>query len=151
MPETDSGQDEVVLDKRGLPPIGRIKMPEGIKVVSTKIRWLSTVGYEPREIAPYLGVRYQQVRNVLQNPPKRAAREDIPAPIVEVMRLTEDMLEVADEEHLRQQMAAQRNEHRAERKRVNKARREAELAASNGLTPDDFGNEALDDENYRGE
>ena len=47
-----------------------------------------------------------------------------------------------------ERVAEQRNEHRAERKRVNKARREAELAASNGLTPDDFGNEDVDNEDY---
>lgn len=137
-------EEEVKLDKRGLPPIGRIKMPEDIKITSTKIRWLSAIGYIPREIAPYLGVRYQQVRNVLSNPPKRAAREDLPPLTVEVLRLTEDMLEVADEEHLRQQMAAQRAEHRQEHKRTNKARR----AAEKGLTENDFGNEALDDESY---
>lgn len=138
-------KDEVVLDKRGLPPIGRIRMPQGIKVTSTKIRWLDSVGYLAREIAPYLGVRYQQVRNVLQNPPKRAAREDLPPPVVEVLELSHDMLEIADEQHLEMQMAAQRNEHRAERKRVNKARREALAAA------DQPGNEELDNEDYREE
>jgi hypothetical protein len=140
--ETD--EDEVKLDKRGLPPIARIKMPEEMKIVSTKIRWLSGVGYVAREIAPFLGVRYQQVRNVLSNPPKRAAREDLPPLVVEVLRLTEDMLEIADQQHLEQQMAAQRSEHRRERKATNKARREAER----NLTEDDFGNEALDDESY---
>src|SRR5689334_18662087 len=118
-------EDEIQFDKRGLPPIGRIKMPEGIKVTSTKIRWLASVGYLSREIAPYLGCRYQQVRNVLQNPPKRAAREDLPPPVVEVLRLTEDMLDVADEQHLEQQMAAQRNEHRQERRETNRRRRQA--------------------------
>jgi hypothetical protein len=140
----DEQTEEVVLDKRGLPPIARIKMPEDIKITSTKIRWLSSVGYLPREIAPFLGCRYQQVRNVLSNPPKRAAREDLPPPKVEILRLTTDMLEVADEEHLRQQMAAQRAEHRGEQKRTNKARRQMERA----LTEDDFGNEDLDDEGY---
>jgi hypothetical protein len=140
-------EDDVQLDKRGLPPIGRIKMPDGIKVVSTKIRWLSSVGYLPNEISKYLGCRYQQVRNVLQNPPKRAAREDLPPPTVEILRLSDDMLEVADEEHLRQQMAAQRLEHRAERKSTNRERRRLREEAQ-ALGEDDFGNEAVDDEGY---
>lgn len=145
--DTEGG--EVKLDKRGLPPIGRIKMPDGMKVTSTRIRWLHALGYESREIAPYLGCRYQQVRNVLQNPPKRAAREDMPPLVVEILALSDDMLDVADEEHLRQQMAAQRNAHLKERREVNKARRAAEAKVVTGA--DEFGNEAVDDENYREE
>ena len=143
----DEQEDEVTLDKRGLPPIGRILMPPEIKITSTKIRWLSAIGYLPREIAPYLGCRYQQVRNVLQNPPKRAAREDLPPLVVKVMRLSEDMLEIADEEAGRQNMAAQRNQHRKERKETNRRRREL-ATKNNGLTEDDFENEAVDDEHY---
>lgn len=136
----DEGADEVKMDKRGLPPIARIKMPE-MKIVSTRIRWLHSVGYEVREIAPFLGCRYQQVRNVLQTPPKRAAREDVPPPIIEVLRLSEDMLEIADEESLRQNMASQRSSHLAERKATNKKRRQS-------VGADAFGNEDLDNEDY---
>ena len=139
MADDDPTEEEVKFDKRGLPPIGRIKMPS-MKITSTQIRWLDSVGYEPREIAPYLGVRYQQVRNVLQNPPKRAAREDLPPPVVEVMALSDDMLEIADEEAMRRELAASRNQHLKERRETNRRRRE--------MRADDFGNEALDDEDY---
>jgi hypothetical protein len=140
--------DEVQIDKRGLPPIGRIILPAEVKITSTKIRWLSALGYEPREIAPYLGCRYQQVRNVLQNPPKRAAREDLPPLTVKVMRLSDDMLEIADQEAMRQQMAAQRTAHLKERRDTNKARRQ-EYLASQGRDPNEFGNEEVDQEHYQ--
>jgi len=132
----------VQVDKRGLPPIGRIKMPE-MKIVSTKIRWLTAIGYLAREIAPYLGVRYQQVRNVMSNPPKRAAREDVPPLVVEVLEISDDNLELMDQHAMLEQLAASRTSHRRERKATNQKRRELKV-----LTPDDTGNEELDDENY---
>jgi hypothetical protein len=135
----DDIHEEVKLDKRGLPPINRIKMPE-MKVMSTRIRWLSEVGYLTREIAPFLGVRYQQVRNVMQNPPKRAAREDLPPLTVEILSVSEDNLELMDQHAMAEQVAASRAAHRKERKNINQKRR--------ALTADDLENEALDDENY---
>lgn len=143
----DEDQDEVKLDKRGLPPIHRIYLPPEMKVISTKIRWLSGIGYIPREIAPYLGVRYQQVRNVLSNPPKRAAREDLPELTVRVLEITDDNLELMDEHAMRQQLSASRKTHRDEQKATNKLRRQNERRAAEEVS--DFGNEALDDENYQ--
>jgi hypothetical protein len=137
--------DEHGLDKRGLPPIHRIKIPEGATIMSTKIRWLRAVGYEVVEIHKFLGVRYQQVRNVLTTQPKRAAREDLPALVVEVIPLTEDNLELMDQHAMEMNMGAQRLQHREERRATNRARR-AERQPQ--LSEDDEGNEALDDENY---
>jgi hypothetical protein len=142
----EADQEGVKFDKRGLPPIGRIKMPPGMKITSTQIRWLNAVGYEAREIAPFLGCRYQQVRNVLQNPPKRAAREDVPPLVVEVTRLSEDMLEIADEEAMRANCAASRSEHFRERREINRKRR----IDRSQLGEDEEGNEAMDNEDYQG-
>ena len=139
----DPDEEEVVRDKRGLPPIHRIAMPPEMQITSTKIRWLSAIGYVPREIAPYLGVRYQKVRNVLSNPPKRAAREDLPPLVVKVLAITEDNLELMDQHAMHQQLAASRNAHRIERKDTNRKRRELKRKDEN-----DFGNEDVDDEDY---
>jgi hypothetical protein len=139
----DDGADEVPLNAKGLPPISRIKMPEEAKITSTKIRWLAGVGYEVKEIAGFLGVRYQQVRNVLTNPPKRMAREDVPPLVVEILAITDDNHEHMDQYFLEREMAAQRKESRDAQRKTNRKRR--------ALTEDDVGNEALDDENYQGE
>lgn len=132
----------VELDKRGLPPISRIRIPDGAKITSTKIRWLSGIGYLPKEIAPYLGVRYQQVRNVLTNLPKRAAREDVPPLVVDIISLVGDDYEHMDRHHLDLELAAGRNERLSARRKTNALRR-----ALKG----DEGHEALDDENYQEE
>lgn len=138
MVDKDDGADE-----RNLPPIGRIIMPE-MKIMSTRIRWLSGVGYLPKEIAPYLGVRYQQVRNVLENPPKRAAREDIPPLKVEVMEVSSDNLEHMDRHAMEQQVAASKAAARKEQRGLNKKRRD--LKAKENAE----GNEELDQEDYVG-
>jgi len=65
-----------------LPPIHTIVIPE-TKTQSATIRWLANLGYEVKEISAYLGIRYQQVRNIVTTIPKRAAREDSPDLIVE--------------------------------------------------------------------
>ena len=41
------------------------------KTKSAKIRYLSSEGYSQGQIADYLGIRYQHVRNVLTTPLKR--------------------------------------------------------------------------------
>lgn len=135
-------EDEEALDKRGLPPIARIKMPEGAKITSTKIRWLAGVGYEPKEIAPYLGVRYQQVRNVLTNPPKRASREDVPPLVVERLSVCDDDLENMDRHFFELEMQAHRAESRKTQRATNAARRK--------LREQEAGNEDLDREDYEG-
>lgn len=112
--------------------------------MSTRIRWLSGVGYLPKEIAPYLGVRYQQVRNVLENPPKRAAREDIPPLKVEVMEVSSDNLEHMDRHAMEQQVAASKAAARKEQRGLNKKRRD--LKAKENAE----GNEELDQEDYVG-
>jgi hypothetical protein len=102
---------------RALPPISHIKPPP-MTHMSTKIRWYGGLGYEVREVANLLGVRYQQVRNVLTTEPKRAAREDVPPYVIELFEVDDD-LEAMDKHALEQEMAAQRNQDRLERKRRN--------------------------------
>lgn len=85
--------DKLVIDS--LPDIGQIKMPE-MKVVSTKIRWLSALGYSKSDIQKFLNVRYQQVRNVLTTIPKRAAREDLPPLVIELMDPIDDIQAIMD-------------------------------------------------------
>lgn len=143
-PDEDGGDEEVVLDKRGLPPISRIKMPDGANITSTKIRWLSGVGYEPREIAPFLGVRYQQVRNVLTNPPKRASREDVPPLVVEIVSLADDDLEHMDKYWFDREMEAHRGESRKTQRATNAARRKLRKQEQ------EQNNEDLDREDYEG-
>ncbi|MEB3029694.1 hypothetical protein VJI72_07850, partial [Parvimonas micra] len=56
---------------RALPPIHRVKPPE-MHHMSTKIRWYIALGYTVGEVSKFLGLRYQQVRNVATTTPKRA-------------------------------------------------------------------------------
>ena len=74
-----------------LPPISHIKPPE-MRHNSTKIRWYLGLGYTVKEVATFLGVRYQQVRNVGTTTPKRAAREDVPPYIIETWEVDETKL-----------------------------------------------------------
>lgn len=120
--EGDSGSGESV-DSRGLPPIHRILIPESMKIMSTRIRWLKAVGYEVREISNFLGIRYQQVRNVVTTQPKRAAREDMAPLEIRVKPLIDDNLELMDQRALEEEMRMQRVEHRAARRALNKTRR----------------------------
>ena len=107
--------------ERALPPIHRIREP-AMHHMSTRIRWFKALGYEVKEIAAFLGVRYQQVRNVVTTQPKRMAREDLPALTIEVLELETD-LEAMETQALTQQMAAQRAQDRQTRKDTNKKRR----------------------------
>src|SRR5258708_4663566 len=65
-----------------LPPITMIVIP-GTTTKSALIRWLHKLGYSTSDIYKFLGIKYQMVRNIVTNIPKRAAREDLPAMVVE--------------------------------------------------------------------
>lgn len=80
-------------DGKYLPPIYRIKLPE-TRTKSALIRWLWELGYSVKAISGSLGIRYQQVRNVVTTEPKRATREDMPELVIELADDTDvvDML-----------------------------------------------------------
>lgn len=141
--------DSVEQGAPSLPPIHRIKEPP-MHHMSTRIRWYRALGYEVKEISAYLGVRYQQVRNVVTTQPKRMAREDLPALTVELLDLETD-LEAMEAQALQMNMAAQRNQDRQARKETNKARRrlkaqEAEGARLEGELPEYTDNDISDEE-----
>lgn len=96
------------LKERALPPIHRLVEPT-MQHMSTRIRWYHGLGYKVGEIHNHLGVRYQQVRNVVVNPPKRAMREDIPPLDIVLYELSED-LELMDQQAMEIEMAAQRSQ-----------------------------------------
>ena len=103
-------------DEKGLnlPPIHHIKQHK-MQHMSTKIRWFCGLGYTVKEVSSFLGVRYQQVRNVATTTPKRAAREDVPPFIIETFDV-EDDLEAMEAHALEVEMAAQREQDRKARK-----------------------------------
>jgi hypothetical protein len=101
-------------EPRNLPPIHRVKEPKMVHT-STRIRWFAALGYEKGEIHRHLGVRYQQVRNVLTTSPKRMAREDLPPLKFEVFDVETD-LEAMEAQALVDNMAAQRLQDREARK-----------------------------------
>lgn len=103
-----------------LPPITSIVIP-ATKTKSATIRWLVAVGYQVKEIYPFLGVKYQMVRNISTNVPKRAAREDTPEEIIEY-KPPNDELQDALDGALDQSMMASR----AARKKDLKEQRQAE-------------------------
>jgi hypothetical protein len=72
---------------------------------STKIRWYLGLGYEVREVAKFLGVKYQQVRNVGVTEPKRAAREDVPPYEITLYDLGDEVDALLDAELERSLMA----------------------------------------------
>lgn len=131
-----------------LPPIHRIREPH-MHHMSTRIRWFKALGYEVKEISAFLGVRYQQVRNVVTTQPKRMAREDLPPLTVELLDLETD-LEAMESQALTQQMAAQRSQDRSARKETNKARRRLKALPDGGpselieYTDNDISDEELD-------
>lgn len=110
--DTSTSDEEIIEDTQepSLPPIAHIK-PPAMQHTSTKIRWYLGLGYTVKEVSSFLGVRYQQVRNVGITAPKRAAREDVPPYIIEVWEVDDD-LEAMEAHALEQQMAAQREEDR---------------------------------------
>lgn len=97
-----------------LPPIETV-VPPKTQTKTALIRWYRAVGYEVAEIARYMNVRYQQVRNVTTNLPKRAAREDLP-PLVVEQREVSDLFEAAMDGALEQSLLAGRKERKAEEK-----------------------------------
>lgn len=104
----------------GLPPITDIVLPT-TTTKSALIRWLYRVGYEPKEIYVFLGIKYQMVRNIITTTPKRAAREDLPPLIIEYKEqgdVIDDALDGALDESL---MAGrrERNRQRKEQLRYN--------------------------------
>ena len=95
---------------RALPPIHHVLEPP-MQHMSTRIRWYHALGYKAVEIQKRTGVLYQQVRNVIHTQPKRAAREDLPPLVIELVELDDD-LEAMDKHHFGLQMAAQRDQDR---------------------------------------
>lgn len=102
-------------DPSKLPPIERVIQPK-MQHTSTKIRWYLGLGYEVGEIARFMGVRYQQVRNVGVTDPKRAAREDVPPYEIKLHPLPDDIESIMDAE-LERSLLAGRLEEKEVRKR----------------------------------
>ena len=121
-------------DPSQLPPIHHIREPK-MQHMSTRIRWYLSLGYPVKEVSKFLGVRYQQVRNVKTVEPKRAAREDIP-PLWIVLHDVQDDLEAMDAHALEMEMAQQRAEDRSAKRQANAARR-ALKAADEDLDDDE--------------
>lgn len=118
-----------------LPPIAHIKPPV-MKHTSTKIRWYLGLGFTVKEVSDWLGVRYQQVRNVGVQTPKRAAREDVPPYIIELWEVDDD-LEAMDKHAMEQQMAVSRAESRAVRKAIRQRKAGDPFEEPNGDTNTD--------------
>lgn len=134
--ETEAGEGEGEGVGVGLPPIHRIVEPQ-MTHTSTRIRWFIGLGYTVAEVSRFLGVRYQQVRNVATTEPKRAAREDLPPFEVRVWDVDDD-LEAMDKHALEGAMQAQRGE----RLKAARSRRRGFGEAV------DVDGAELDDENY---
>ena len=62
------------------------RISAGLGSKADKIRALGAAGYSRSEIAEFLGVRYQHVRNVLVDEARRAAADGSPAPGTRVGR-----------------------------------------------------------------
>lgn len=107
-------------DKQALPPIESI-VPPKTTTKTALIRWYKELGYTVAEISRYLNVRYQQVRNVTTNLPKRAAREDMPELVI-VHRDTPDIIEAAIDGALDASLLAERKS----RKQTEKSQRRAD-------------------------
>jgi hypothetical protein len=118
-----------------LPPIAHIKPPD-MKHTSTKIRWYLGLGYTVKEVSGFLGVRYQQVRNVGVGTPKRAAREDVPPFVIECWEVDDD-LEAMEAHALEEQMAAQRQQDREARKQSRRGKGPQRLDLENETEIDD--------------
>lgn len=143
-----------------LPPIVRLRIPK-VRTQTAKVRWLWAVGYPIKEIAKGTGIKYQQVRNMIVNQPKRAAREDLPpippeAPL-EMKELVDDIQAIMDDELERSLRAGRMADLEARKGRILKGRRgmravgePAVHLSSAGLNQDqeDLDGGALDDENY---
>lgn len=115
-PTVKPKEDSEPPDPKNLPPIHRIVQPK-MQHTSTKIRWYLGLGYEVGEVARFLGVRYQQVRNVGTTDPKRAAREDVPPYELVLEPLPDDIESIMDAELERSLMAGRTEEAKAKAKR----------------------------------
>lgn len=105
----EEGNDDSIVTQP-LPPINKIKIPH-TQTKSATIRWLSNLGYEVKDISAQLGIRYQQVRNIVTTIPKRAAREDSPEFVVEYLP-DPDGIELALDAALEQSLLDQRKDRR---------------------------------------
>lgn len=136
MPDTDDEEAAKATPARALPPIHRVKEPY-MQHASTRIRWYQALGYTPLEIHKGLGIRYQQVRNVLNTEPKRATREDLPSLEIETWELDDDADAMASHA-LDVEMAAQRLEDLKKRASANRAAiRARKKGGEPGSVPDD--------------
>jgi len=111
-PETQAQEDPQIrsrLDKETyLPPIARLKMPK-FATATAKVKWLWELGYEVKEISRGIPMKYQQVRNMVVNQPKRAHREDLPPLVVEIMDPVDDIQAILDAELDRSLMAGRKD------------------------------------------
>jgi hypothetical protein len=96
-----------------LPPISDIVIPS-FQTKSGTIRWLFGCGYAVKDISNYLGIKYQMVRNIVTNLPKRAAREDM-APLVIELKPEPDLLDAALDGALDASLMAGRKERNKKR------------------------------------
>jgi hypothetical protein len=107
------------------PPIEKIEMPKCV-TKSALIRWLIWMGYEVAEVARYLGIKYQMVRNIKTTVPKRAAREDLPPPII-YLKQEVDVFAQGMDGALDESLMQERRERKAAEKMQRRADREAGL------------------------
>jgi len=61
-------------EQEGLPSPERLK--EMFQTKSAAIRYLNSLGHQPKVIARHLGIKYQHARNVCTTPLKRGPNED---------------------------------------------------------------------------
>jgi hypothetical protein len=54
------------------------RIADPLPTKSAKIRALARAGFERADIARFLGIRYQHVRNVLMQPPPASERDELP-------------------------------------------------------------------------
>lgn len=62
-----------------MPNVQMEQIAANLPTKSAKIRALSSAGYSRSEIAEFLGIRYQHVRNVLVHDARAAAAGDVPS------------------------------------------------------------------------
>ncbi len=74
------GEADKPQDDKGLPSLVWLK--EQFKTKSACIRYLVNQGFETKDIAKHMGVRYQHVRNVATSPLKRGPNEDWRKPLL---------------------------------------------------------------------
>lgn len=136
------GEDGVVYEGY-LPNIAAVE-PPNTTTKSALIRWYHDVGFSASEIYNYLGVKYQMVRNIVTNVPKRAAREDTPDLVITLRQeneLLEDMLDGALDASLKKG----RVERLATEKQDRRELKQAIYRHSNGDEDTEIDEEEVDD------